>query len=261
MRFLLAPMLFISFLVNGQDLTGFWKGSLNMPQGCFATNNLELHLTVKGREVTGSSYQYYDVNNYIKKKLVGTYDPATKKLLLQETVLVTYKIPKTCEICIKKFMLDFNKQGELEILSGDWDGHVISSDKLCLPDKLSLSRIKESVFKEIPEIAVDTGEIKLDFYDNAVIDGDSITILVNKRVILTHQKLALKPITSYIKIDLKNTFHEVEMVAENLGSIPPNTALLIITAGKNTYQLFLTSSKEKNAVVRFMYDPDLSKGK
>jgi hypothetical protein len=124
---------------------------------------------------------------------------------------------------------------------------------------LSLSRIKESAFADIPEIAVDTGEIKLEFYDNAVIDGDSITILVDKRVILTHQKLSLKPITSSIRIDLKNPFHEVEMVAENLGSIPPNTALLIITAGKNTYKLFLTSSKEKNAAVRFLYDPDLSK--
>jgi hypothetical protein len=249
----------MSFLVNAQDLTGFWKGSLMMPQGCFTTNDLELQLTVKGSQVTGSSYQYSDINNYIKKKLIGTYDPATKRLVLQETGLVTYKIPKTCEICIKKFTLQFNQKGELELLSGEWTGNVLGSGQPCSPNVLSLSRIRESAFREIPEIAVDTGEIKLDFYDNAVVDGDSITILVDKRVILTHQKLALKPITSSIRIDLKNPFHEVEMVAENLGSIPPNTALLIITAGKKTYQLYLTSSKEKNAVVRFVYDADVGK--
>ena len=230
-----------------------------MPQGCFLTNNLELQLTVKGREVTGSSYQYFDIYNYIKKKLLGTYDPVSKKITLQETQLITYKIPRTCEICIKKFELQFNKQGQLEVLNGDWMGHVMSSSRLCVPDKVSLARVKESAFKNIPEIAVDTGEIRLDFYDNAVIDGDSITILVNKQVILTHQKLTLKPITSFIKVDVRNTFHEVEMVAENLGSIPPNTALLIITAGKKKYELFLTSSKEKNAVVRFLYDADISK--
>jgi hypothetical protein len=230
-----------------------------MPQGCFATNNLELQLTVKGTSVTGSSYQYSDINNYIKKKLQGTYDPALKRLTLQETHLLTYKIPKTCDICIKKFILQFNKKGDLELLSGEWSGYVLGNGQLCSPNILSLSRIKESAFREIPEIAVDTGEIRLDFYDNAVVDGDSITILVDKRVILTHQKLALKPITSSIRIDLKNTFHEVEMVAENLGSIPPNTALLIITAGKKTYQLYLTSSKEKNAVVRFVYDGDVGK--
>jgi hypothetical protein len=230
-----------------------------MSRGCFATNNLEIHLTVKGTEVTGSSYQYSDVNNYIKKKLIGVYDPVSKEITLQETQLLTYKIPVTCDICIKKFVLQYNKKGELEILSGEWSGHILGTRQACAPNILSLSRIKESVFKEIPEIAVDTGEIRLDFYDNAVIDGDSITILVNKQVILTHQKLSLKPITSYIKVDLRSPFQEVEMVAENLGSIPPNTALLIITAGKKTYQLFLTSSKEKNAVIRFVYDADLSK--
>jgi hypothetical protein len=245
--------------VNAQDLTGFWKGTLSMNRGCFPTNNLELHLTVKGNQVTGGSYQYLDINNYIKKKLHGTYDPVSKKIILQETHVLTYKIPVTCEICIKKFVLQFNKQGDLEVLAGDWSGYVLSTGNLCAPNILSLSRIKESVFKEIPEIAVDTGEIKLDFYDNGVVDGDSITILVNKQVILTHQRLTAKPITSYIKIDMRNTFQEVEMVAENLGSIPPNTALLIITAGNNTYKLFLTSSKEKNAAVRFVYDADIGK--
>ena len=53
----------------------------------------------------------------------------------------------------------------------------------------------------------------------------------------------------------QNTFQEVEMVAENLGSIPPNTAMLLITAGDKTYRLYLTSTEEKNAMVRFVYDP------
>lgn len=258
-KYFLLPFLFISIVTNAQDLTGFWKGTLSMNRGCFSTNNLELQLTVRGTEVTGSSYQYLDINNYIKKNLHGTYDPATKKIYLQETKLVTYKIPVTCDICIKKFILHFNNQGSLEMLSGDWSGYVLGTENVCAPNILSLTRIQESAFKEIPEIHVDTGEIKLDFYDNGVIDGDSITIKVNRQVILSHQKLSAKPITSSIRVDLKSTFQEVEMVAENLGSIPPNTALLIITAGKKSYQLFLTSSKEKNAVVRFVYDPEIGK--
>jgi hypothetical protein len=44
------------------------------------------------------------------------------------------------------------------------------------------------------------------------------------------------------------------MIAENLGSIPPNTALLIITAGKKRYELFMTSSTQKSAKVRFLYE-------
>ena len=74
------------------------------------------------------------------------------------------------------------------------------------------------------------------------------------RTILSHQKLSAKPITTFVRIDLRNTFQEVKMVAENLGTIPPNTALLIITAGNKRYELFLTSSDKKTATVRFLYE-------
>ena len=101
---------------------------------------------------------------------------------------------------------------------------------------------------------MDTGSLRLDFYDNAETDGDSITVLVNGRTIISHQKLSAQPITVFVKVDLDNTFQEVEMQAENLGSIPPNTALLVVTAGKKRYQLFLSSTTEKSARVRFVYN-------
>jgi hypothetical protein len=79
-------------------------------------------------------------------------------------------------------------------------------------------------------------------------------VLVNGQTILTHQKLTEKPITATVIIDLQHRFQEVEMIAENLGSIPPNTALLIVTAGERRYQLFLSSTEVKSAKVRFVYD-------
>jgi len=45
------------------------------------------------------------------------------------------------------------------------------------------------------------------------------------------------------------------MVAENLGTIPPNTALMIVTAGSQRYELFLTSTEQKNAVVKIVFQP------
>jgi hypothetical protein len=46
------------------------------------------------------------------------------------------------------------------------------------------------------------------------------------------------------------------MVAENLGTLPPNTALMIVQAGKERYTLNLSSTEQKNAMVRFKYQPD-----
>ena len=242
--------------VRAQDLNGYWTGRLSMPGGCFGVNNIEIQLHIRGGTVFGDSYHYENVNYYVKKKFNGSYDSATKKLILHEEYVTTFHIPNTCTICIKNFYLSYSKEGNVETLQGNWDGKIMNTGMDCSTGPIKLSRIKESAFKEIPEVAVDTGTIRLDFYDNATIDGDSITVMVNKNVVVSHQLLSAKPITTYVTVDLSNTFFEIEMVADNLGTIPPNTALLIITAGIKKYQLFLSSTKTKSAMIRIIYDKD-----
>ena len=254
-KFIIAYFICASpFFVIAQDIRGFWKGTLNMSGGCFPVNNIELQITIKGDSIYGNSYHYLDVNNYVKKKFAGFYEAKSKKIILQEQVVTTFKIPSYCQICIKRYELAYSRDANQEFLKGEWDNVPTPNYVDCDSGPITLSRIRESAFKEIPEILVDTGEIRLDFYDNAEIDDDSISVRINDKTVLTHQKLGAEPITTSIRIDLNNTFQEVEMVAENLGSIPPNTALLIITAGKKRYELFLTSSKEKTAKVRFVYE-------
>lgn len=247
-------LLLITPFLQAQDLDGFWKGSLGMTGGCFQQNNIELQLHIRGTTVFGDSYHYQDVSNYVKKKISGTYDTASKRLTLHEDYVTTYHIPQTCSICMKNFYLSYSKEGNVEILNGSWDGKVKGTELDCSGGPITLSRIKESAFKDIPEILVDTGTIRLDFYDNATIDGDSITVLVNKKVVVSHQLLSAKPVTTFVTVDLNNPFQEVEMVAENEGTIPPNTALLIITVGSKKYQLFLSSTKTKSAMIRIIYD-------
>ena len=99
-------------------------------------------------------------------------------------------------------------------------------------------------------------EIKIQLYDNGEIDGDTITVYHNNELIVSRKRLTDKPITFTIKMDEGSWEHEFVMVAENLGSIPPNTALMIITAGEKRYELFITSSDKKNAVVVLEYKPD-----
>ena len=261
MKILLALTLLLAsatFQSAAQDVSGYWKGTLSM-RGCFPENNIELQINGKGQVLAGDSYHYQDIDNYVKKSFRGTFDRSTRKLSLQEGIVTTYHIPQRCVICVKNFDLTYSREGNVETLKGYWNGNVLGSVQSCDGGSIILTRIKESAFKEIPEIKVDTGTIKLDFYDNAQVDGDSITVLVDKQVVLTHQRLSAKPVTAYIRVDLNNTFHEIEMIAENLGSIPPNTAILIITAGQNRHLLSLSSSETKSARVRIVYDPDTSK--
>ena len=47
------------------------------------------------------------------------------------------------------------------------------------------------------------------------------------------------------------------MVAENLGRIPPNTSLMIVESGEQRFTAQITSTEQKNPLVRFKYEEPL----
>jgi hypothetical protein len=68
-------------------------------------------------------------------------------------------------------------------------------------------------------------------------------------LVVNHARLITKFITLKIKINKNEPHHELVMVADNLGSIPPNTSLVIITANKKRYEVYISSTDKKNAKV------------
>ena len=100
------------------------------------------------------------------------------------------------------------------------------------------------------EIEVESDTIQVSLYDNGEIDGDIISLFYNKTLILFNQKLTHKSIRMNLPLDSTLTANEISMFAENLGLIPPNTALMVINDGKKRHELRLTSSLEKNATIR-----------
>ncbi len=100
------------------------------------------------------------------------------------------------------------------------------------------------------EIEVDNDSLKVDFYDNGEIDGDSISVFYNKQLISFNRKLSTKAIHLDIALDTLREVNEITMFADNLGAIPPNTALMIVTDGRKRYEIRLSSNLEKNATLR-----------
>jgi hypothetical protein len=101
----------------------------------------------------------------------------------------------------------------------------------------------------VKKIETEAGEIRIDLYDNGEIDGDTVSIYHNNVLLMPHARLSQKPLTVRFAVDAGHPHHELIMVAENLGSIPPNTSLMIITAGTKRYQAFISSNEQKNAKV------------
>lgn len=93
--------------------------------------------------------------------------------------------------------------------------------------------------------------LQLSLYDNGEIDGDTVSVLMNGQLILAKQGLGVRAIkhTIYIPKDVDKI--EMVMYAETLGSIPPNTGLLVIRDGKDMYEIRFSGDLQKNAAIVF----------
>jgi len=100
-------------------------------------------------------------------------------------------------------------------------------------------------------IETQAGEIKIDVYDNGEIDGDSVTIYHNNAPVKSHMRLSDKPISFTFTINPSEPHHEIIMVADNLGLIPPNTSVMIVTTSSGRYEVSISSDKQRNAKVVF----------
>lgn len=101
-------------------------------------------------------------------------------------------------------------------------------------------------------------ELVISLYDNGTIDNDTISVYHNNELVISHKKLTYAPITVRIHCDKTETRHELIVVAENLGDIPPNTALMVVTTpdgGRERYEITLASNETRNAKVVINYVP------
>ena len=143
---------------------------------------------------------------------------------------------------------------------------VVNDPKVYVPDSVDL-KVKEpsaekmeaqQILEEFTkrkevvgkEIWVHSDSLRLTFYDNGIVDGDSISVFFNKEPVSTHQLLSERGIVFYAVLDTTKDYNEISMFAENLGSISPNTALMVLTDGVNRHEIFLSSSLTQNSTIR-----------
>lgn len=100
------------------------------------------------------------------------------------------------------------------------------------------------------EIEVNSDSLQVDFYDNGDVDGDSISVFFNDQLLGASLLLSTRSVHMNIKLDTTKEYNQLAMFANNLGSIPPNTALMLIYDGKTRYEVRLSSSLEKTAAIR-----------
>ena len=160
--------------------------------------------------------------------------PEIKKELIQKQSVIKKKVPtipltKVDKVTNFQVKPDFKKKADPNI-----------------PLPVVLRTRDNQLVKEIETLP---GGIKIDLYDNGEIDGDTVSIYHNGVLIVSEAALSQKPISFTIQVDATQPHHELIMVANNLGSIPPNTSLMMVSAKDQRHQVFISSSQQKNAKV------------
>jgi hypothetical protein len=128
---------------------------------------------------------------------------------------------------------------------------VQKTDSLLIPTQMVKRKNTEQ-----GQVVVNTKSITLSLYDNGIVDDDTVSIFLNGKLLVSHQRVSEKPIVLTIELDEQLSRNEITLFAENMGSITPNTALVIINAGNKRYELFSKASLEANAVLVIEYKPD-----
>ncbi|HEX6334440.1 MAG TPA: hypothetical protein VFZ78_09450 [Flavisolibacter sp.] len=100
------------------------------------------------------------------------------------------------------------------------------------------------------EIEVYSDSLQIDVFDNGEVDGDSISVFFNDKLLGANLNLSTRAIHMDLVLDNTREINTVSMFANNLGSIPPNTALMVVFDGRRRHEIRLSSTLQKNGTVR-----------
>lgn len=178
----------------------------------------------------------------VKKPVVKTNTVPVKKPVVVSKPTTTKPITKTNTTPVRKPAIDTTQKTINPVVK-------IPQPVIKTPDVLT-KRTNELV----KVLTVHDPDVTVKLYDNGEIDGDIISVYLDKKLVLSMKSLTATPLIVNFKLDEDNSEHELVMVAENLGRIPPNTSLMIVEAGEQRFDVRITSTEQKNAMVRFKYE-------
>jgi hypothetical protein len=272
MRSLLAILLWLLSLgigrgLQAQDLSGQWTGTAS-DNGSDTKQKIVLTITESDSAIAGVLHWYSPETQYIRHLIISG------RFYGRDSVL-TIREDSADDPAAGFHVLYYRRTpGRRDVLEGHWatasgpqtakaGNLAIQLEKKAPPfipfalpkKKKDSAQLKALLGRETPVVAtipirgLDT--VKVELYDNGEIDGDSISLYLNNDLLLQHYKLTAEAKVLLVPIDKSLPVNRLVLFAENLGKLPPNTALMEITVHGKTYELFLSTDYRRNACVEF----------
>lgn len=228
---------------NTEVLRGTWIPVPNQGPGCGGTGTTVLSRRMVSNLPTG--FMPHKKDNVVKAPVKRS---TPKKPVVVAPKKSTPSIAKSNSQSKNKFQKTESVKSSVPKNESSIADSEIKTRQIITPTVKGFQSRRKDIVKTI---TIEQPTFHLSFYDNGEIDGDSITVFYNGKIVLSHQKLTDKPISLTLSLDKNTSENIITMYADNLGTIPPNTALMIVTDGNKRYEVRIESDTEKSGSVIF----------
>ena len=263
---LLFCLVLVHKTCGSQSLNGTWEGKQTHSIWILNPERMVLDIEVTNQnDITGIIHVYYKKGLFVHQKVSGTVSWKDSAATIIDGEEISHNInSKLYSTCNGTMNLKLSRASGVYKMEGFWEDNSKSLFRCpilrCEFTKPYTDSLKPGL--SVPErvtdiqrlIEVDPDEmdsIKCSLYDNGEIDNDTVSIFVDDVVVLSKQRISNEPVEFYIPNFKAKGVLRLKMFAENLGRIPPNTAVLIITTKKNRYVVTLQSNLSQNGAVEF----------
>jgi hypothetical protein len=169
-----------------------------------------------------------------KEKKIESAAPSSLVLVPPPTLHEDKKLPSSTVIKPETNQIAINGERTLE--------------EIPIP-KVLISRANEV----IKNLEINETQVTVKIFDNGTIDNDTVSVYLDKKLVISKQRLTAKPLLLSFEMSMEQKEHELVLVAENLGEIPPNTSLMVIQTPNKEYEVHVSSNEQKNAVIKFHF--------
>jgi hypothetical protein len=187
-----------------------------------------------------------------KKEPITKVKPVTKEEPVAKVKPVAKEEPVAKEKPVKEKTVKVKTEKDKE--ATETKDVIVKNEPQKLPEakpKQAAADIKGRIIETIQSVNYTSDSLMLSLYDNGEVDGDTVSVIMNGKVIMPMVGLSTNAVrkTIYTK-DITDSI-QIVMYAENLGSLPPNTGLLIVYDGPVRYEIRFSGDLKKNSAIVF----------
>lgn len=276
LRIIMISILPLVAVAQQENISGRWTGLLKQ-DGKAWSFIMSAEIQQTGETINGMVKCIAPDGTYSLISIDGKKEGNTITFADRAVMEETISSPQL-RLCIKLYSGALSTANTKWIIQGSWqnngtksfsNGRYFENNFSCLPGIFNLEKTMEN---NSPELSSKPGTIKdstvflnrkievqkrftvssdslyLSFYDNGTVDDDTISVFLNKQPVVTKQRLTASPLRVAVKL-LADKDNEIIMFAENVGTIPPNTALLVFFDKEKRYEVTIDSDNGKNGTI------------